>query len=273
MRQVLLALTTIIAVASLAAVGSYAHFSDTEMSQDNYLETGSLDLQLADADEGFTDDPLYDSVTRSWYYKNSYPPGMTPGDSVQGVVYLQNVGDSNANRLDIYCHIVDIELDNDTDSENDAENYILIDTGKDVDNDFDGLTDEDNADGIDNDGDGLVDEDPDPDVSPNVTVDAGRGVYDKSRVMIITYMTYQNAFPTDIVWNDGTAWDTAYIDDVDLDGKITLFDFKKHPVLNLLPPVSGLANLSMKVTFGEASAGLDEYQGDQTQMTLTFNLK
>ena len=76
----------------------------------------------------------------------------------------------------------------------------------------------------------------------------------------------------EIVWNDGTEWDTGYIDDVDGDGKITLYDFKNHGVTNLLPPVSGLSSFSMKVTFGDVSIDLNEYQGDRTQMVLVFAL-
>ena len=268
MRQVLLALITIIAVASLAAVGSYAHFSDTETSADNVLETGSLDLQLGDWDEGFTDDPLYDSVTQTWYYLGSYPPGMAPGDSLHATVYLTNVGDSAGDHLDIYCDIVNTELtDYDTDEEHDAENAKV--GGRD--DDDDGLVDEDWFDGIDNDGDGLIDEDLGYGDVP-ITRAPGYGIFDKDKVMIINYMEYKNSPPSPIVivWNDGTDWDPAYMADVDGDGKITLYDFDKHPVLNLPPPVGGLANLSMKVTF-DINAG-DEYQGDQTQMTLIFNL-
>ena len=266
MRQVLLALITIIAVASLAAVGSYAHFSDTETSPDNVLETGSLDLQLGDWNEGFTDDPLYDSVTQTWYYGGSYPPGMSPGDSLEAAVYLTNVGDSAGDHLDIYCVIVNTELD-DYDvypSEHDAEQAKV--GGRD--DDDDGLVDEDPLDGADNDGDGLIDED--LGYGDVVPLEPGYGIFDKDKVMIINYMKYQNAGAIDIVWNDGTEWDPTYMADVDGDGKITLYDFKKHPVPNLPPPVGGFANLSMKVTF-DINAG-DEYQGDQTQMTLIFNL-
>lgn len=268
MKQVLLALITIIAVASLATLGTFAHFSDTETSPDNVLETGSLDLQLADWDEGFTDDPLYDSVTQTWYYLGSYPPGMSPGDSLEAAVYLTNVGSLTGDRLDIYCVIVNTELD-DYDvfpSEHDAEQAKV--GGRD--DDDDGLVDEDPLDGADNDGDGLIDEDLGfKDVVP---LEPGYGIFDKDKVMIINDMEYQNSPPSPIVIvsNNGTSWDPTYMADVDNDGKITLYDFKKHPVHNLPPPVTGLAHFEMKVTFA-INAG-DEYQGDQTQMTLIFNL-
>lgn len=267
MKQVLLALTTIIAVASLAAVGTLAHFSDTETSPGNVLETGSLDLQLADWSEDFMVDPLYDSVTQTWYYLGAYPPGMSPGDSLEGVVYLRNVGDSAGDQLDIYCDIVNTELtEQDTSAEHLAENANV--GGRD--DDDDGLVDEDPLDGIDNDGDGLIDED--LGYGEDVPLAPGYGIFDKDKVMVISDMEYQNAPPAiEIVSNNGTSWDPAYMADVDGDGKITLYDFKKHPVRNLPPPVSGLAHLSMKVTL-DINAG-NEYQGDQTQMTLIFNLQ
>lgn len=115
MKQVLLALITIIAVASLGAVGTYAHFSDTETSAGNYLETGSLDLQLADTlpfpggpwplepDEGYGEDPIGDSVTLTWDYELGYPNGMLPGDYLTSRVKLRNVGTIAGSSLHISC--------------------------------------------------------------------------------------------------------------------------------------------------------------------------
>ncbi|GAI42300.1 unnamed protein product, partial [marine sediment metagenome] len=68
MRRVLLALITIIVVASLAAVGTYAGFIDTETSEGNILEAGTLDL--------FLENPtgvgasLGHGVLRTWHYEN-----------------------------------------------------------------------------------------------------------------------------------------------------------------------------------------------------------
>jgi len=115
MRQVLLALITIIAVASLGAVGTYASFSDIETSRGNYLEMGSLDLQLGDTkpypggsfpyepDEDYGDDP--DSVTLTWDYELGYSLQgmMIPGDTLASMVKLQNVGSIVGSSLDISC--------------------------------------------------------------------------------------------------------------------------------------------------------------------------
>lgn len=103
MKQVLSALIVIIIAASLATMGTLASFSDTETSPGNYFETGSLDLQLADADEYYGEEPLGDSVTMTWDYRLQHPGGMDPGQSLVGTVWLRNVGTDDVSRLDISC--------------------------------------------------------------------------------------------------------------------------------------------------------------------------
>ena len=118
MKKVIIALVTIVSVASLATVGTFAHFSDTEESKDNYLETGSIDLQLGDTktfppagppysvpDEDYGDDPMGDSVIETWHYLPGYPGGMEPGvgHTLASMVKLQNVGDNEATSLVITC--------------------------------------------------------------------------------------------------------------------------------------------------------------------------
>lgn len=115
MRQVLLSLIIIIAVASLGAVGTYAGFVDTETSADNYIQAGSLELQLGDTlpfpggtgpwiwDEDFGENPMGDSVTLTWDHNLGYPQGMTPSDYLVSQVKLQNWGTVDATGLDINC--------------------------------------------------------------------------------------------------------------------------------------------------------------------------
>lgn len=117
MKQVIIALVTIVSVASLATVGTFAHFSDTEESKDNYLETGSIDLQLGDTktcppappswvwDEDYGVDPMGDSVIETWHYYPGYPGGMEPGvgHTLTSVVKMRNVGDNEATSLVITC--------------------------------------------------------------------------------------------------------------------------------------------------------------------------
>ena len=119
MRQILLSLITIIAVASMGAAGTYAGFVDTETSAGNFVQAGSLELQLGDyipfpndpsdgdppwtSDEDFGEDPMGDSVTETWDHILGYPQGMTPGDYLKGQMKLQNWGTVNATGLDISC--------------------------------------------------------------------------------------------------------------------------------------------------------------------------
>jgi predicted ribosomally synthesized peptide with SipW-like signal peptide len=106
MKQVLSALIVIIIAASLATMGTLASFSDTETSPGNYFQTGSLDLQLADADEDYGEEPLGDSVNMTWDYRaQGYGDngGLNSGDSLVGTVWLRNIGTDDVSCLDISC--------------------------------------------------------------------------------------------------------------------------------------------------------------------------
>lgn len=67
MKKILLSLVAVvfvIGVASLTVGGSFAGFSDSETSYDNYIETGDLDLKVAKCDDNwkpgqFNDDKLW----------------------------------------------------------------------------------------------------------------------------------------------------------------------------------------------------------------------
>jgi predicted ribosomally synthesized peptide with SipW-like signal peptide len=120
MKQLFLPIIIIIAATSLAVVATYADFSDVEVSQGNYVGTGSLDLQLGDTlpypggssiyqpDEDYGADPLGDSVEGTWDRYLGYPDGMEPGDYITSMVKIRNVGDDDdtcgASGLDIICH-------------------------------------------------------------------------------------------------------------------------------------------------------------------------
>ena len=116
MKEVLLAFSTIIAVAALGAMGTYANFVDTEVSENNTMQVGSLELQLGDTytypgvyswtyerDEDFSEDPLGDSVEATWNYLDAYPGGMQPGDTLESRVYLRNWGTIEATSVDVNC--------------------------------------------------------------------------------------------------------------------------------------------------------------------------
>lgn len=71
----------------MAAIGSWAYFSDTETSTSNTLAAGTLDLKTDDAD----------GVTQTLFATN-----MAPGDTVGSAnITLKNNGSVNATTLDM----------------------------------------------------------------------------------------------------------------------------------------------------------------------------
>ena len=150
MKQRLLALTVILVAGSLAAVGTYAGFVDTETSSDNVFQTDSVELILKNP-LGIGDSEGH-SVVRTWHYENMFAPGlMEPGDVISSHLYLEAFSTHLDDHVNIQCINVNSEPDPDTDAENAAEDAIL---GEDV---------------------------------PTAP---GFGIFDKDTVMIITAMSY-----------------------------------------------------------------------------------
>jgi len=237
MKPVLSAMIVILAVASLAAVGTYAGFSDIETSRDNYLETAELNLRLENPDS--IGEQWDESVLGTWHYENKFPASnpdappwygrMQPGDSINSNVNLEAEGTFDGNHIDIYCSNVNEELDLDTEIENERENELL---------DY-------------------------PD--PAIPRDPNQGIYDKDTVMIITYMKYHQ---TVIIRSE---YDFDYFTDTSGDDRISLDEFEKQPLLGLTPvPDTGTITFTMDVRF--ADGDWNEYQGDRTNMTLFFAL-
>ncbi len=93
MKRVLLALVVVLAVASMSVGGTLAGFCDTETSEGNFIETGSLDLKVA-------------KVSPSWEgadYRDDQPwgvglehcfdvPDVTPCNSYPSYLKLWNAG-------------------------------------------------------------------------------------------------------------------------------------------------------------------------------------
>lgn len=74
MKKTLLALIVILALASMSVGSTFAGFCDTEVSEANYLITGSLDLKVARAgDPAFYDDQPYGT-------------GLFPEENAPGVI-------------------------------------------------------------------------------------------------------------------------------------------------------------------------------------------
>ena len=95
MRNVLLSLTVVAVMVSGGLTGAFAHFSDTEESLDNYLETGSLDLKV----NGY-DDPLVPPKI--------YAEHLAPCKSRDYTIDVENVGQCDAPAF-LFMHIKNVE--------------------------------------------------------------------------------------------------------------------------------------------------------------------
>jgi predicted ribosomally synthesized peptide with SipW-like signal peptide len=73
--------------------GTYAYFTSTKTSAGNVFTTGTLNLQLADNDEGWGN-----GVTATW----ASPSGWAPGDNVTSSIYLRNTGSVAAEAVYAY---------------------------------------------------------------------------------------------------------------------------------------------------------------------------
>lgn len=239
MKRVLLASMVIVGVISLAAVGTYAGFVDTETSKDNTFQADPNDLFLKNPTG--VGEQWGHSVLRTWHYEYKIPPSdpslppwygrMEPGDTVSSHVKLNAFGTDEADHVDIHCVNVNSEPEMDTPPENEAEDTIL---------------------GYD------------------VTTDPGYGIFDKDTVMIITSMTYHT---TTII--SGSYINPAYFPpaaDTDNDGRISLAEFQAYPLLNLTPVPNSEGEITFFMTVEFAADAGNEYQGDQTMMTLIFTL-
>ena len=87
MKKILGLTITLLLIISLAAVGTFAYFNDTETSTDNQMVAGTLDLKTNDAD----------GVSQT-LYATSMLPGGTVGPST---IVLKNSGSTNGSTLDM----------------------------------------------------------------------------------------------------------------------------------------------------------------------------
>jgi predicted ribosomally synthesized peptide with SipW-like signal peptide len=84
MKKILFSIIAV--VVCVAAMGSaFAYFTDVETSEANVLGAGTLDIQIADNNQGYRDTPVSASFTS--------PADWAPGQEfTTGIVYLKNVG-------------------------------------------------------------------------------------------------------------------------------------------------------------------------------------
>jgi len=234
----LLAVVVILSVASLATVGTYAAFSDIETSQDNYFGTGELNLWLENM-EG-KGEQWEDSVLRTWHYEYKFPPSDPTDPPWYG---RMEPGDFVTSSVLLQAegsqagNHIDIYCSN-------------VNTEPTWDEDIENQRES-----------GLL--------GYPVPPEPNNGIYDKDTVMIITEMSY-NGMP--IIFMGAPL--PGYFDGADnnpSDGHISLDEFEAHPLLGLTPtPNAGIVVFTMTVWFADYAG--DEYQGDQTNMTLMFAL-
>lgn len=110
MKSVLTAILTIALVSVLVGAGTFAYFTDTEMSSGNMFTAGTLDLKVSDDDEGFGE-----GVSTTWIM-NDMEPGVT---GFTNFVTLVNSGNVAGNHVEIsFSHSLEENgyLESDTNS-------------------------------------------------------------------------------------------------------------------------------------------------------------
>jgi len=96
MKKKILASIMVIGILALAmGYGTYSYFSSTKTSTGNTFTAGTLNLQLADNDEGWGD-----GVTATW----SSPSNWAPGDNVTNTIHLRNTGSVPAEAVYAWWH-------------------------------------------------------------------------------------------------------------------------------------------------------------------------
>lgn len=91
--------------------------------------------------------------------------------------------------------------------------------------------------------------------------------------MVITYASYNNGGVIDLLTgrkNGGTVNDEWLIHDTDGDGRVSLFDLKNDPLLNLPPSNADDHTFDMNVQFYPGAG--NDFQGDTLTLTVTFSL-
>ncbi|MBN1644054.1 MAG: hypothetical protein JW856_04485 [Dehalococcoidales bacterium] len=93
MKKIVLLVAVILLSLTTIAGGTWAYFSDTETTGDNDFATGTLDLGLANK-EGTKPTG---STSRTWMT----PVGWSPGDKLEGTLYIYNDGSIDMEQVTI----------------------------------------------------------------------------------------------------------------------------------------------------------------------------
>jgi len=153
--------------------------------------------------------------------------GAFPGESVTASLVARNFGTIDASRLEMRTVNKCSEPTDDTEPEHVAESAIL---------------------------------------GYEVPYDAGYGIFDKDKELIVTLMIYDGVI---IIWGEENSFNPAYVTDIDGDGQISLDELETQTII-LPPPNVGSWSLLMTIKFDE-DAG-NEYQGDRVDTTFIFAL-
>ena len=101
MKNILLSVVVVTTLVAAGVGGTLADFSDIETSQDNYFETGGMDLKVSDDLGNEYDDPdipTFYEVTTGW-----------PCCSKDRTFDLHNAGDGEQSPPHVYIHIKNLE--------------------------------------------------------------------------------------------------------------------------------------------------------------------
>ena len=104
-KKILISLSVIGVVSTIAIGGTIAYFSDVETSAGNTLTAGTLDLKIRDQDEFYRD-----GVTATWM-ATDVKPGNEYAFLVPFVQLTKTFGSIDADHLEITCDYSVIEED------------------------------------------------------------------------------------------------------------------------------------------------------------------
>jgi len=94
---------SVVLALGLLGAGAFAYFTDVEYSESNVMSAGTLDIEIADADEGYRNSPVHATF--------SSPANLAPGETFEtGPVYLKNVGTMDIGFIWArFCNLVEDE--------------------------------------------------------------------------------------------------------------------------------------------------------------------
>lgn len=107
MRNVFLSVVIIAALVTAGLGGTFAHFSDTEESLENFIQTGSLDLKVSDVNGVLYDDAPYGEGVPQLIFALD----LEPKQSKDYKWDLQNAGQPEGDPAWVYMHIKKIKCE------------------------------------------------------------------------------------------------------------------------------------------------------------------